>query len=191
MIVIDITERQLLEEQLNRDQKMKAIGLMAGGVAHDLNNILSGIVSYPELLLLDMDQENTLRRPLEAIRRSGLEASEVVSDLLTVARGIAASKEITSLNVLIRSYFDSTDFQQLKTRNPLIGFDISLASELRNISCSPIHVRKCLMNLIINAVEAIQGQGTISIVTSNYDQPLPLAKTNKIVPKETSQNYHP
>ncbi len=176
MIVIDITERQLLEEQLNRDQKMKAIGLMAGGVAHDLNNILSGIVSYPELLLLDMDQENTLRRPLEAIRRSGLEASEVVSDLLTVARGIAASKEITSLNVLIRSYFDSTDFQQLKTMHPLIGFDLSLAPELRNISCSAIHVRKCLMNLIINGMEAIQGKGTISIVTSNHDQLLPLTK---------------
>ncbi len=183
MIVIDITERQLLEEQLNRDQKMKAIGLMAGGVAHDLNNILSGIVSYPELLLLDMDQENTLRRPLEAIRRSGLEASEVVSDLLTVARGIAASKDITSLNVLIRAYFDSTDFQQLKSRNPLIDFDISLAPELRNISCSPIHVRKCLMNLIINGVEAIEDKGTISIVTSNHDQHLPLAKNKQDLAK--------
>jgi len=176
MVVIDITERQLLEEQLNRDQKMKAIGLMAGGVAHDLNNILSGIVSYPELLLLKMDKENDLRPSLEAIRRSGLEASEVVSDLLTVARGIAANKENTSLNVLIQAYLDSTDFQQLKTRNPLIGFDISLAPELKNISCSPIHVRKCLMNLIINGVEAIPGKGTISIVTSNHDQQLPLAK---------------
>lgn len=179
MVVIDITERQLLEEQLNRDQKMKAIGLMAGGVAHDLNNILSGIVSYPELLLLKMDKENDLRPSLEAIRRSGLEASEVVSDLLTVARGIAANKENKSLNVLIQAYLDSTDFQQLKTRNPLIGFDISLAPELRDISCSSIHVRKCLMNLIINAVEAIQGQGTISIVTSNHDQPLPLAKNKQ------------
>ena len=140
MIVIDITERQLLEEQLNRNQKMKAIGLMAGGVAHDLNNILSGIVSYPELLLLKMDKENDLRPPLEAIRRSGIEASEVVSDLLTVARGVAANKADSSLNELIQAYLDSTDFQQLKTRNPLIGFEISLAPELRNISCSPIHV---------------------------------------------------
>ena len=176
MVVIDITERQVLEEQLNRDQKMKAIGLMAGGVAHDLNNILSGIVSYPELLLLKMDKEDDLRPSLEAIRRSGLEASEVVSDLLTVARGVVAKKENTSLNMLIQAYLDSTDFQQLKTLNPLISFDISLAPELRNISSSPIHVRKCLMNLIINGVEAIQGKGTISIVTSNHDQPLPLTK---------------
>ena len=170
MIVIDITERRSLEEQLNRDQKMKAIGLMAGGVAHDLNNILSGIISYPELLLLDLDKESTLRRPLEAIRQSGLDASDVVSDLLTVARGIAANKETIAPNVLIRTYLDSTDFQQLQSRHPLINFDISLAAELRNISCSPIHVRKCLMNLIINGMEAIQGKGTLTIVTDNHNQ---------------------
>lgn len=176
MILIDISERRLLEQQLNRDQKMKAIGLMAGGVAHDLNNILSGIVSYPEFLLLDLDKESTLRPHLEAIHRSGLEAAEVVSDLLTVARGVAANKEITALNVLIRDYLDSSDFQQLQTRHPQISCDISLAPDLRNISCSPIHVRKCLMNLVINAMEAIQGKGTISITTNNHDQPLPLAQ---------------
>jgi PAS domain S-box-containing protein len=175
MIVIDITERLLLQEQLHRDQKMKAIGLMAGGVAHDLNNILSGIISYPELLLLDLDKESKLRRPLESIRRSGLDASEVVSDLLTVARGIAANKELIAPNVLIRAYLDSTDFQQLQTRYPLISVNTSLASDLCNISCSPIHVRKCLMNLIINGMEAIQGAGTLSVLTANHDQSLPEA----------------
>jgi PAS domain S-box-containing protein len=179
MIVIDITEQRVLEKQLHRDQKMKAIGLMAGGVAHDLNNILSGIISYPELLLLDLDKGSSLRRPLEAIRRSGLDASEVVSDLLTVARGIAANKEIIAPNVLIQAYLKSTDFQQLQTRYPLINFDTSLAQGLRNISCSPIHVRKCLMNLITNGVEAIHGKGTLSIVTSNFDQSLPLSKAKQ------------
>ncbi|MCP4343457.1 MAG: response regulator [Desulfobulbaceae bacterium] len=175
VIVIDITERHRLQEQLHRDQKMKAIGLMAGGVAHDLNNILSGIISYPELLLLDLDKESKLRRPLESIRRSGLDASEVVSDLLTVARGIAANKELVAPNVLIRAYLDSTDFQQLQTRYPLISVNTSLASDLHNISCSPIHVRKCLMNLVINGMEAIQGPGTLSILTANHDQSLPEA----------------
>ena len=176
MIVIDMTERHLLEEQLHRDQKMKAIGLMAGGVAHDLNNILSGIISYPELLLLDLDKESSLRRPLESIHRSGLDAAEVVSDLLTVARGIAANKEIIAPNVLIKAYLDSTDFQQLLTKHPLISIKTSLSSKLRNISCSPIHVRKCLMNLIINGMEAIHGEGTLSIVTEDHDQSLPLSK---------------
>ena len=176
IIVIDITERRQMEQQLHRDQKMKAIGLMAGGVAHDLNNILSGIISYPELLLLDLDQESSLRRPLESIRQSGLDASYVVSDLLTVARGIAANKEIIAPNVLIEAYLNSPDFRQLQIRYPQISFITSMAPELRNISGSPIHVRKCLMNLITNGAEAIQGTGSISIITENYTVPLALAE---------------
>jgi PAS domain S-box-containing protein len=179
MIVIDITEQRLLEKQLNRDQKMKAIGLMAGGVAHDLNNILSGIISYPELLLLDLDQESSLRRPLEAIRRSGIDASEVVSDLLTVARGVAANKEVIAPNEFIENYLKSADFLQLQARYPLIDFTTSLDPQLRNISCSPIHIRKCLMNLITNGAEAIHGEGTISIVSSNEQHSLPLIKNKQ------------
>ncbi|GAB6192846.1 hypothetical protein JCM39068_25950 [Desulfocastanea catecholica] len=186
MIVIDITEQRLLEKQLNRDQKMKAIGLMAGGVAHDLNNILSGIISYPELLLLDLDQESGLRRPLEAIRRSGLDASEVVSDLLTVARGVAANKEVIAPNEFIENYLKSTDFLQLKTRYPLINFTTSLDPELRNISCSPIHIRKCLMNLITNGAEAIHGKGNISIVSSNEERDFSPARNQPPIDK---RNY--
>jgi len=183
MIVIDITEQRLLEKQLHRDQKMKAIGLMAGGVAHDLNNILSGIISYPELLLLDLDQKSSLRRPLEAIRRSGLDASEVVSDLLTVARGVAANKEVIAPNEFIETYLKSADFLQLQTRYPTVNFTTSLAPELRNISCSPIHIRKCLMNLITNGAEAIHGEGTISIVSSNEERGFPQAKNKQHIAK--------
>ena len=170
MIIVDITERHRLEEQLRRDQKMKAIGLMAGGVAHDLNNILSGVISYPELLLLDLEEGNRLRRPLEAIRQAGLDASEVVSDLLTVARGIAANREVSNPNKLVADYLASPDFLQLRSRVPSITFHTSLDPDLGNISCSPIHIRKCLMNLITNAVEAIQGMGIVTIVTVNHVQ---------------------
>jgi PAS domain S-box-containing protein len=173
MIIVDITERHRLEEQqeqLRRDQKMKAIGLMAGGVAHDLNNILSGIISYPELLLLDLEENSKLRRPLELIRRAGLDASEVVADLLTIARGIVASREVINPNSLIADYLASPDFGQLRAQVPLIDFNTSLAPDLAKISCSPIHIRKCLMNLITNGVEAIQGTGTVSIATMNHIQ---------------------
>jgi two-component system, cell cycle sensor histidine kinase and response regulator CckA len=170
MIVVDITERHRLEEQLLRDQKMKAIGLMAGGVAHDLNNILSGIISYPELLLLDLDEHNRMRRPLEAIRRAGLDAAEVVADLLTVARGIAATREVINLNTLVDDYLASPDFHQLRLRYPLITVSKFLAEDLRHICCSPIHMRKCLMNLVTNGLEAIQGKGTLAISTQNYSQ---------------------
>jgi two-component system, cell cycle sensor histidine kinase and response regulator CckA len=170
MIAVDITERHRFEEQLLRDQKMKAIGLMAGGVAHDLNNILSGIISYPELLLLDLDESHRMRRPLEAIRRAGLDAADVVADLLTVARGIAATKEVVSVNSLISDYLSSPDFQHLQRHHTLVMVSRTLAEDLWAICCSPIHIRKCLMNLVANAMEAIHGKGSLSIRTENYQQ---------------------
>lgn len=173
MVVIDISSRRQLEEQLLRDQKMKAIGLMAGGVAHDLNNILSGIISYPDLLLLDLPEEDRLYKPLQSIRRSGVEAAEVVSDLLTVARGVAASTEVLSLNELIHNYLESPDFKELTSRHPDVRIVTELDSSLGNVDCSPIHVRKCLMNIINNGIESIKGQGTLTISSVNEFCSLP------------------
>jgi len=66
---------------------------MAGGVAHDLNNILSGIVSYPEILLMDLPEDSPLRKPIITMQESGMKAADVVADLLTIARGVATGKE--------------------------------------------------------------------------------------------------
>lgn len=167
LLLIDITERQRMEQQLSRDRKMKAIGLMAGGVAHDLNNILSGVVSYPELLLLDMAADNPLRRPLTLIHKAGLEASQIVADLLTVARGSRGYSELVDPNALIGEYLDSPDFEEMRCRHPLVDYSFLPAADLLPISCSAIHVRKCLMNLVINGFEAIAGQGEVRIATGN------------------------
>ena len=174
MIAIDISSRRQLEKQLLRDQKMKAIGLMAGGVAHDLNNILSGIISYPDLLLLNLPKEDPLYKPLQTIRRSGMEAAEVVSDLLTVARGVAASTEVLSLNQLINNYMESPDFTELINKRPDVTIHTQLDPELKNVNCSPIQVRKCLMNIINNGIEAIQGRGSLTITTVNDHCSLPI-----------------
>jgi len=166
-IAIDISERYALEEQLRRAQKMKAIGLMAGGVAHDLNNILSGVVNYPELLLIDLPQNSPFRRPLEAMLKSGMQAAEVVADLLTVARGVAATKIIANPHALIAEYLESPEFNQLASLYPGLSCTTNLAPDIHNISCSPVHVKKCLMNLITNAAEAMNGHGTIIVSTAN------------------------
>lgn len=179
-VAIDISERHQLEAELHQANKMKAIGLMAGGVAHDLNNILSGIVSYPELLLMSLPKESDMRKPVEAIKKSGLEAAEVVSDLLTVARGIAASKSVKEPNLIVLDYFESPDYKKLQSLYPEVVCELSLAEDLRNIQCSPIHVRKCLMNLITNATEAIQDGGTISISTQNRRVKQPNAKNHSL-----------
>ncbi len=81
------------EEKLARSKKMESLGLLAGGVAHDLNNVLSGIVSYPELILLDLPEDSTFRAPIETIKESGLRAAAIVQDLLTVARGVAITRD--------------------------------------------------------------------------------------------------
>ena len=177
----DITERVQAEEEkkeleakLQRAEKMEAMGLMAGGVAHDLNNILSGIVSYPELLLVDLPEDSPLRNPIKTIQESGMRAADVVEDLLTIARGVTTSKEVLNLNAMIEEYMDSAEQQKLEKIKPLSTYRTELDSELLNITCSASHVKKILMNLTVNASEAIEGTGTVTISTMNryLDEPL-------------------
>jgi len=126
-VVHDITklkraeeEKKKLEEQLHKAQKMEAIGTLAGGVAHDLNNILSGILSYPELLLMDLPQDNPLRKPIETIQESGKKAAAIVDDLLTMARRGVTVSEVVNLNDVISNYLISPELEKLKAFHPLV-----------------------------------------------------------------------
>ncbi|MGD9365947.1 MAG: response regulator [Desulfobacteraceae bacterium] len=163
----DVTQEVVLERKLARAEKMQAIGLMAGGVAHDLNNILAGIISYPELLLHQLPEESNLRKPLLAIYESGKRAATVVADLLTVARGAAAEREVHDLNRMVREYLDSPECVKLKSLYPHISRQAHLDANKPFISCSPVHIKKCLMNLVTNAAEAIGDQGVIKVATRN------------------------
>jgi PAS domain S-box-containing protein len=167
-------ERKDLENQLQRAQKMEALGLLAGGVAHDLNNILSGIVSYPELLLMDLPEGSPLIKPIKTIQESGIRAAEVVSDLLTLARGVSTGKEISNFNTLLKEYLNSAEHNKLTATHPSVIFRAEIDSDLLNISCSPTHIKKSLMNLVINASEAIEGSGIVTISATNryLDEPL-------------------
>jgi PAS domain S-box-containing protein len=158
-------EKQAMAHSLQRAQKMEAIGLMAGGIAHDLNNTLSGIVGYPELLLLQLPEDSTLRRPLITIKKAGERAAAVIADLLTVARGAASTRQTANLNVLVREYLNSPEFGNLMNQYPQIRFEQTLADDLPNISCSPIHVKKCLMNLLANGAESISPAGSVTLAT--------------------------
>jgi PAS domain S-box-containing protein len=177
----DVTERVLsrkkikrLQKQIVQSQKMEAMGLMAGGVAHDLNNILSGIVSYPELLLLGLPEDSPLKGPIRTIYESGKRAAEVVEDLLTMARGVATGKEVLSLNNTVNEYMESLEYRNLAETYTAVGFKTELAADLLSMSGSHSHIRKALMNLVINASEAIEGSGTVTIATLNryLDEPL-------------------
>jgi PAS domain S-box-containing protein len=167
-------EREKLQDQLQRSQKMESIGLLAGGVAHDLNNILSGIVSYPELLLLNLPEDSHLRKPLKTMMAAGLRATAIVQDLLTMARGAATANELLNINDLTRECLRSPEMERLKQQHPFMTIKTGLDPRPLRIGGSSTHVRKVIMNLVFNAAEAIEENGTIVISTGNQqiDQPL-------------------
>jgi len=103
-----------------------------------------------------------------------MRAADVVEDLLTIARGVVSSKEVLNLNALVEEYLNSAEHHKLKKIHPLSAFKTELDSELLNITCSASHVKKILMNLIVNASEAIEGRGTVTVSTINryLDEPL-------------------
>ncbi|MGL1930254.1 MAG: transporter substrate-binding domain-containing protein [Desulfotalea sp.] len=175
-IARDITERENLATRLQQASKLEAIGRLAGGVAHDLNNILSGIVSYPELILMQLPEGSALRQPIEVIQESGKRASEVVADLLTVARGVAGTREISNLNTVIDQYLKSPEYGYLKALHGGVACTVELDPELLNLSCSPVHIIKCLMNLVTNATESVNGDGRIEISTYNRYVEQPVAE---------------
>lgn len=166
-VLRDLRDRKKLEEQIYRSKRMESIGLMAGGVAHDLNNILAGIIGYPELLLKTLPATSNLREPLRAILESGQRAAMVVADLLTVARGVAIAKEIRNLNLLIKEYLDSPEHRKLNALYSGISYENQFDAEQADILCSPLHIKKCLMNLVTNAAEAVVDTGRIIVSTRN------------------------
>jgi signal transduction histidine kinase len=162
------------EDKLTRAKKMEALGLLAGSVAHDLNNVLSGIVSYPELLLLDLPKDSKLRKPIETIQKTGHRAAAIVQDLLTVARGVAITTEPLNLNAIVEDYLLSPEFEKLKHFHPTVTIKTNLDTDLFNTNGSDTHLRKVVMNLVSNAAEAIEGSGNVIISTMNryVDRPI-------------------
>ena len=181
VVVCDITDRvheeealKESEEKLQRLKKMESLGLLAGGVAHDLNNVLCGIVGYPELILRNLPKDSTLIKPIMTMQESGRKAVAIVRDLLTVARGVAISKEPVNLNDVITSYLKTPEFKKLLQYHPGVKVSETLEPNLLNISGSPIHLGKMVMNLVSNACEAIGDRGNVVIATMNryLDRPL-------------------
>jgi PAS domain S-box-containing protein len=166
-IARDITEHKNMENRLRQAQKMEAVGTLAGGVAHDLNNTLSGVISYPEMLLLNMSETDPLRKPIQAIKKSGEKAVAIVQDLLTLARRGVSVREVTNLNDIVQEYLQSPEFHLLQSFHPGVRIKTDLDPALLNISGSSVHLSKGIMNLISNAAEAICDEGVIVISTRN------------------------
>ncbi|MGD2086841.1 MAG: two-component regulator propeller domain-containing protein [Candidatus Aminicenantes bacterium] len=155
-------------EKLLHAQKMETIGTLASSIAHDLNNILAGIVNYPEMLLMDMPPDSPHWHTIFAIRRSGLKAAAIVQDLLTLARRGVTVTEVVSLNRVISEFLPSPECQEILASSPDIRIKTHLEEDAHNIIGSPVHLSKTLMNLVSNAVEAMPHGGQLMIKTQNH-----------------------
>ncbi len=170
------------EKRINRLKRMESLALLAGGVAHDLNNILTGIVNFPEILLKDNSLSEKNRKIILKIKQAGKRAVEIVSDLLTITRGIKIKDEKVNINEVVKEVCDSPEVLNFLKEKREITLKKNLYENLWLIKGSKIHLYKAILNLVINAIEAIEKRGIIEISTENITLNKPLQKF-MVIPK--------
>ena len=162
----DISEQKRLQDNLFQSAKLAALGKLAAGVAHEINNPLSGILAYIEDLLVDTDPHDPVKKEYEVIRREALRCRQIVRDLLDYARLQKPVRQLEDLNRIINRVFSILSKQAAYSH---IAFELDLAFGLKAASIDPGQIHQVILNLLMNAAEAMDGKGTIR-VTSLYDE---------------------
>lgn len=160
-IAEDVTDRRVLEDQFRQAQKMEAVGRLAGGVAHDFNNLLMVISGYAEVMLADLESDNTLREKAVAIQQASDRATTLTRQLLAFSRKQLLELKVVDVNAIV------ADMERLL--RPLIGenveFITSLTSEAAHTRADAGQLEQVLMNLVVNAKDAMPSGGTLTIQT--------------------------
>ncbi len=174
--VTDISERRRvqeqkreLEERLKQAEKFEAIGLIAGSVAHDLNNVLIGVVSFSDMLLYGMDDNDSLNDSLSFIRDAGLDAADIVQDLLSLSKRGTSDKEPVNLNTIITEVLDSSAYRDARTRQLEVEVRLDLSEDLKAVNGSPPDLRKMLLNLLLNIQDKDGQEVLVEIKSENCD----------------------
>ncbi len=165
-LVEALNELKATQIQLLQSEKMAAVGTTAGGVAHDLNNILSGIVSYPELLLDSMPENDEMIEPLNTILSSGRRAAAIVDDLMALTQGVAKDRRKVKLEPAITELLHSIEFTQLINEHENVELELTLSPIASCIVCSHIHLKKMIINIVRNALANIGKSGKVSLSTA-------------------------
>lgn len=164
-IARDVTDRKQLEQQLRQSQKMEAIGQLAGGVAHDFNNLLTAINGYSSLALQRTNPDERIRGYLEEIKKAGDRAANLTRQLLAFGRKQMLKPVALNLNDVV------ADMQKLLRR--LIGEDIRFNTkfdpELKKVKTDPGQIEQVVVNLAVNARDAMPRGGTLTIETANFE----------------------
>jgi PAS domain S-box-containing protein len=177
----DITERKVadrkqkeLEERLQRAEKMEALGLLSGGVAHDLNNILGVVLGYSELLVGRIKEASPVKTYAVKIMESSERAAAVIQDMLTLARRGVQNRCTLNISELIREFLKTPEFQNITMLHPKVQMKTQLDTKPLYILGAPSQLDKTIMNLVANAAEAMPRGGFITITTANryLDRPL-------------------
>jgi two-component system cell cycle sensor histidine kinase/response regulator CckA len=159
----DVTERKELEGQLRQSQKMEAIGRLAGGIAHDFNNLLTAINGYSELSMMRLEVEDPLLSNLQEIKKAGDRAASLTRQLLAFSRKQVLQPKVLDLNLIV------SDMERMLPR--LIGEDIELQTvlepELGSIKVDPGQIEQIILNLAVNARDAMPRGGKLTIETRN------------------------
>jgi two-component system, cell cycle sensor histidine kinase and response regulator CckA len=162
-VIRDITERNHLEGQLRQAQKMEAVGLLAGGIAHDFNNLLTAITGYSDLTLKKLRPDDPLSGNIREIRDAGDRAASLTSQLLAFSRKQVLKPEILNLNAVI----EKMEKMLRRIVRESIEFQVVLDPALGNIKADPGQMEQVIVNLVVNARDAILGGGRLMIKTEN------------------------
>ena len=164
-VLMDVTERRRLEEQLRQAQKMEAVGMLAGGIAHDFNNLLTIITGYSQLIFNSLLPGDPNRHSAEQIVKASERAGELTRQLLAFSRRQVLQSKVLDLNLLVKTL--AAMLRRLIGEH--IDLRLVLNPELSRVSASPGQLEQVLMNLVVNARDAMPEGGTLTIQTENAD----------------------
>jgi len=191
-IITDITEQMQdkrekmeLQEKLKQSERMESLGLLAGGVAHDLNNVIGPIMTYPDLIKMDLAEGKSVEKDLDTIKFSAQRAADVISDLLALTRRGQYKMEPIDLNDIVNDYLSSAEYGTSKRLHSQVVTDIQLSDDPLFFKGSQAHLPKIVLNLVINAFESMSEGGVLTITTSSTS-----VKGEDLIDKQISEGRY-